>query len=124
MSLGYCKTFTVDLDPSSADDRQPVGAGTLPSRIKLFGIMFGVTLPVSSPANTVQTFQFFDGSISDPIYTVPFTLASAPIFNNCNSNFLLTDESYILINNNLSYEVSDDSLSTSDNPLMLTVFYV
>jgi hypothetical protein len=124
MSLGYCQVSTVSLNPS-VNDRQLIDS-SIPSRIKLVGFSVGVTRVDSSsvPANTVQRFKLFDGSSSDPFWTIPFT---RPTFVNIAyqpSLFIVTDDSYLEIENGLNYEVTSGELADASNPFLVNVFYI
>ena len=123
MSLGYCQVSTVSLNPS-ANDRQLIDS-SIPSRIKLVGFSVGMTRVASlATGSTVQRFKLFDGSSSDPFWTIPFprplveTIAYQP------SLFVVTDESYLEIENGLNYEVTTDGLADASNPFLVNVFYI
>jgi len=124
MSLGYCQVSTVGLNPS-ANDRQLVNS-SLPSRIKLVGFTVGRSLvSYTSTANIVHRFKLFDGpSVSDPFWTIPFFAPSVATLAFSPSLFTITDDSYLDVENGLSYEVTTADLSSVSYPLMVNVFYI
>ena len=122
MSLGYCQVSTVGLNPS-ANDRQLVNS-SLPSRIKLVGFTVGRSLvSYTSTENIVHRFKLFDGSsVSDPFWTIPFFTSSVATLAFSPSLFTITDDSYLDVENGLSYEVTTADLSSASYPFMVNVF--
>ena len=123
MSLGYCQVSTVSLNPS-ANDRQLIDS-SIPSRIKLVGFSVGMTRVASlAAATTVQRFKLFDGSSSDPFWTIPFPRPLAETISYEPSLFTVTDDSYLEIENGLNYEGTTDGLADASNPFLVNVFYI
>lgn len=124
MSLGYCEISTVSLNPS-ANDRQLVDS-SLPSSLKFFGFSFGITrVSTGQTANTVQRFKLFDGpSSSDPFWTVALPTSTTEGFSFQPCFFIVTDDSYISVDNGLYYEVTSADLSSSSFPFLVNTFYM
>jgi len=123
MSLGYCQVSTVSLNPS-ADDRQLIDS-SIPSRIKLVGFSVGMTRVLTAGStNVFQRFRLFDGSSSDPFWTIVYARPTAETISYEPSVFMVTEDSYLQIENGLSYEVTTDGLASESFPFLVNVFYI
>ena len=124
MSLGYCQVSTVGLNPS-ANDRQLVDS-SLPSRIKLVGFSIGPSLVTSTAtAQTIHRFKLFDGSsASDPFWTVAFPKPLVEVLSFQPTVFIVTDDSYLDIENGLNYEVTTAGLASAGSPFLVNIFYI
>lgn len=124
MSLGYCQVSTVGLNPS-ANDRQLVDS-SLPSRIKLVGFSVGPSLVASTAtANSIYRFKLFDGSsASDPFWTIAFPKGQLEQFAVQPTVFAVIDDSYLDIENGLTYEVTTAGLASAGSPFLVNIFYI
>jgi hypothetical protein len=126
MSFGYCQTYNDQLDPSSADTRYLIGSGSLPSSIRLLGFSFFHSIgPVSDSADR---FKLFDGtSSSSVIWTFPmlrsFWTVGGDAWSTNQNSMLMTDDSFLKINDGLAYEVTSTDFSSSSYKINVTVFY-
>lgn len=127
MSFGYCQTYNELLDPSSSDTRYLIGSGSLPSSIRLLGFLFFNSLVPNGISS--NRFKLFDGAPSSsiiwtfPMFSGQFSSAGFAEFSSTQSSMLMTDDTFLKIDDGLSYEVTSTSFSSSTYPINITVLY-
>ena len=129
MSLGYCNTHVVTTDSSHlnpSDTNRHLLDSDLPSRFKFLGFSFN---PIGKyvtalSANTIETFQLYDGDSDDGLILTFPVVIGVQSFTSNGSDFIVQNDSYIPIESGLYYKVSNADLISTDNPVSTTLIYV